>query len=294
MCKFVKFAINININMIQDIEKIIRTRKSIRTYNNIPIEPAVKEQVLDFLQANSVGIFGNKVDFYWIDGSSDKYKDIKLGTYGVISGTNSFITGKITDSDKNFEDFGFCLEKLILYCANLNIGTCWLGGTYSKSTFADSVELKDGEIIPAVTPIGYFANKKRTIDKIFRRFAGSDNRKPFDELFFSQSFSNLLSEKEKTAYGFFLEMIRLAPSASNKQPWRVILVDNVFHFYLKRTPNYNSKLLQSDLQRVDMGIAISHFELALSEKKVEQMWVVENPGLETEELTEYIASCKVS
>jgi nitroreductase len=279
--------------MIQDIENAIRTRKSIRTYNNIPIEPAVKQQLIEFMQANSVGLFGNKVDFYWVDGSLDEFKDIKLGTYGVISGTSSFIIGKITDSDKNFEDFGFCLEKLILYCAELNIGTCWLGGTYNKSSFADSVHLKEGEYIPAVTPVGYFGTKKRTIDKMFRRFAGSDNRKPFDELFFSHAFSLPLSEKDKSAYGFFLEMIRLAPSASNKQPWRIVLIDNVFHFYLKRTPNYNSKLLQSDLQRVDMGIAMSHFELALSEKKVEHSWSVQNPGLETKELTEYIASCKI-
>ena len=279
--------------MILDIENAIRTRKSIRTYNNIPIEPAVKKQLIEFMQANSVGLFGNKVDFYWIDGSLDEFKDIKLGTYGVISGTNSFIIGKINYSDKNFEDFGFCLEKLILFCAKQNIGTCWLGGTYNKSSFADSVHLKEDEIIPAVTPIGYFGTKKRTIDKMFRRFAGSDNRKAFDELFFSQIFNQSLTDKEKSTNGFFLEMIRLAPSASNKQPWRIVLIDNVFHFYLKSTPNYNSKLLESDLQRVDMGIAMAHFELALSEKKVEHSWLVQNPGLETEELIEYIASCKV-
>ena len=279
--------------MIQDIEKVIRTRQSIRTYNNIAIEPEKKQLIRNFMQANSVGLFGNKVEFYWIDGSSDEFKHIKLGTYGVISGTNSFISGKIADSDKNFEDFGFCMEKLVLYCAELNIGTCWLGGTYNKTAFADSLDLKAGEIIPAVTPIGYFGTKKRTIDKLFRRFAGSDNRKPFDELFFSQTFLQPLSENEKAAYSFFLEMVRLAPSASNKQPWRIILIDNVFHFYLKRTPNYNSKLLQSDLQRVDMGIAMAHFELALSEKQVSHDWEVNNPGLELEELTEYIASCRL-
>ena len=279
--------------MIKDIEKVIRVRKSIRTYNNTDIEPAVRQQVLDFMKAHSVGLFGNKVEFFWIDGNTDEFKDIKLGTYGVISGTKSFITGKITDSDKNFEDFGYCMEKMILYCAQLNIGTCWLGGTYNKTAFSASVDLKEGEIIPAVTPVGYFGTKKRTIDKLFRRMAGSDNRKPFDELFYSKSFKESLSEKEKEAWGFFLEMIRLAPSASNKQPWRVVLIDNVFHFYLKRTPNYNSKLLQSDLQRVDMGIGMAHFELALAEKLVKHTWVVENPCLEVEELTEYVASCRI-
>ncbi len=279
--------------MIQNIEKVIRVRKSIRTYNNIEIEPEKKQLIRNFMQANSVGLFGNKVEFYWIDGSSEEFKDLKLGTYGVISGTKSFITGKVSDSVKNFEDFGFCLEKLILFCTKLNVGTCWLGGTYNKSSFADSIHLKKGEFIPAVTPVGYFGTKKRSIDKMFRRFAGSDNRKPFDELFFSQTFFEKLSDEEKLKFGFILEMVRLAPSASNKQPWRVVKVNNIFHFYLKRTPNYNNKLLQSDLQRVDMGIAMSHFELALTEKKLKHVWIQNNPALDFNETTDYIASCEL-
>jgi len=119
--------------MIQDIEKVIRTRKSIRTFANMDIEPETKQIIIDFMQSNSVGVFGNKVDFYWIDGNSDELKDVKLGTYGVISGTKSFILGKVKDSEKNFEDFGYCLEKLILFCTELNIGTCWLGGIDSDA-----------------------------------------------------------------------------------------------------------------------------------------------------------------
>jgi len=60
--------------MIQDIEKVIRTRKSIRTFANMDIEPETKQIIIDFMQSNSVGVFGNKVDFYWIDGNSDELK----------------------------------------------------------------------------------------------------------------------------------------------------------------------------------------------------------------------------
>lgn len=123
--------------MQQNIEKLIRGRKSVRTYNSKIINPENKKLILDFIANNSVGLFGNKVHFYWIDANSDKYNNVKLGTYGVISGEKYFITGKISDSEKNFEDFGYCMEKLILYCAQLNLGTCWLGGTYKKTAFSD-------------------------------------------------------------------------------------------------------------------------------------------------------------
>ena len=279
--------------MIQDIEKVIRTRKSIRTYSNIDIEPETKQIIIDFMHSDTVGIFGNKVEFFWIDGASDEFKDVKLGTYGVISGTKCFIAGKVSNTEKNFEDFGYCMEKLILFCTQLNIGTCWLGGTYKKTAFSESVGLQEDEFIPAVTPVGYFGTNKTTIDKMFRRVAGSDKRKSFDELFFSETFSIQLSEKEKETYGYFLEMVRLAPSASNKQPWRVVVNEKVLHFFLKRTPNYNNKKLLSDLQRVDMGIAISHFELALNEKNILHRWVVSNPALDLDEMTEYTASCEI-
>ena len=279
--------------MIQNIEELIRTRKSIRTFTDSSIEPEIKQQIISYMHANNTGIFGNKVDFYWIDGNEGEYKNVKLGTYGIISGTKSFIAGKVKEGEKNYEDFGYCMEKVILYCTQLNVGTCWMGGTYKKTDFATAVDLKEDEILPAITPTGYFGEKKRTIDKLFRRMAGSEHRKPFDELFFSDSFSQSLTDKQQSTYGYFLEMVRLAPSASNKQPWRIVLIGNVFHFYLKRTPNYNNKVLQSDLQRVDMGICMSHFDLALSEKKVKHQWISANPGMATDEMTEYCAACEL-
>jgi len=280
--------------MLQDIEKLIRTRKSVRTYENKVIESEKKKLILDFMHQHSTGIFGNQVEFYWIDANSDEFKNVKLGTYGVISGTKYFITAKIKDSKQNFEDFGYCMEKLILYCTELNLGSCWLGGTYKKTAFSNAIDLRDNEIIPAVISVGYFGEKKSLIDKVFRYSAESDKRKPFDELFFSQTFSQKLSENEKEEYGLCLEMLRLAPSASNKQPWRVILKDKVFHFYLKRTPNYDKAIKHSDLQRVDMGIAMSHFELALTEKNISHKWTDVNIQMELDPQIEYIASCEIS
>jgi len=279
--------------MIENIEQVIRTRKSIRTYTNNLIEPEKKQLILEFINSNSVGIFGNEVEFFLIDANSDEFKNIKLGTYGVISGTKYFIAGKIKNSNLNFEDFGYCMEKLILYCTQLNFGTCWLGGTYKKTAFSAAIDLRDDEIIPAVSPVGCFDCNKTFVDKAFRYVVGADNRKPFDELFFSKSFNQKLTEQEKEKYGFYLEMVRLAPSASNKEPWRVVLIDHVFHFYLKRTPNYNKTISHSDLQRIDMGIGIAHFDLSLSEKKISHQWTIEPPTIELEDLVEYIASCEI-
>ena len=63
--------------MIQHIEELIRTRKSIRTFEGTAIEPEIKQQIISYMKTGNVGLFGNKVDFYWIDGSAGEYKDVK-------------------------------------------------------------------------------------------------------------------------------------------------------------------------------------------------------------------------
>ncbi|MGB4438289.1 MAG: nitroreductase family protein [Sedimentibacter sp.] len=61
------------------------------------------------------------------------------------------------------------------------------------------------------------------------------------------------SEKLGT-YGVPIEMVRLGPSASNKQPWRIIKDKNSYHFYLCRTKGYGS--VNFDVQKNDLGIAM--------------------------------------
>ena len=75
--------------------------------------------------------------------------------------------------------------------------------------------------------------------------------------------------------------MRLAPSASNKQPWRIVRrrKGEAWELRLQRTPGYGKgsltfRLLRlADLQRVDMGIAMCHFELAAREAGLPGRWV---------------------
>ncbi len=82
-----------------------------------------------------------------------------------------------------------------------------------------------------------------------------------EELFFDGAFDTPLTKEKAESLAIPLEMIRLAPSAVNKQPWRVVVVDNTVHFYLKRSKGF-SKEGKLDMQMIDMGIALCHFALA--------------------------------
>ncbi len=114
-----------------------------------------------------------------------------------------------------------------------------------------------------------------------------------EQLFFTDTFDSPLTSETAGAYAQPLEMVRWAPSASNKQPWRIVRIDNAWHFYLQRTKGYGkgtllfSILRLADLQRVDMGIAMCHFELTARALGLNGQWVIRDPRIEIPENTEY-------
>ncbi|MBN1498285.1 MAG: nitroreductase family protein [Spirochaetes bacterium] len=268
----------------RSIVDIIGERYANRTYQNKPLSREHRDMLDEYMAVPVKGPFGMTARFSLVaarEGDSSSLRD--LGTYGVIKNAAGFIVGAIQKTDHYLEDYGYLLERIVLYATGLGLGTCWLGGTFRKSGFARSISLEEGEAIPAVIAIGYAAEKPALLDSIMRFGAGSKHRKPWEELFFNGDFTRALGEVDAGAYRVPVEMVRRAPSASNKQPWRIVKENgrDDFHFILERTKNYyrNWKVVgMEDLQRVDMGIAMHHFDAAASELKLKGTWAAGAPG----------------
>ena len=270
------------------ITEIITNRTSVRNYKAEEISKELKDKLVNYI-SNVQGPFGEKV-YYKMIGKSNT-SDVageKIGTYGVIKGASYYIVGKVKKGKMDLEQFGYTLEKIILYATSLNLGTCWLGGTFKRSSFESIIDIKDDEILPAVTPIGYIEKKKRLLDSVMRLGAGSNNRKEWSELFFYKSFDNLLEKHESEDWSTALEMLRLAPSASNKQPWRIVKDSNKYHFFLRTSPGYSSAL-GYNIQRIDIGIAMCHFEMTMNELGVKGSWIMDSElSIELPQNTDYM------
>jgi nitroreductase len=280
----------------QPVTDLIKQRYSCRTYKDVPIEEAKRKKLADFIDTLETGPFGAPVRFKLVAATEEDRRALRgLGTYGTIRNPTGFILGTVGDGEKNLEDFGYRMEEVILFATSIELGTCWLGGFFTKSSFAKTMDIQKGWVMPCVAATGYIAEQRGLIDRLMRRGAGSARRKPWDELFFTGRFGVPLSKEAAGAYAEVIEMVRLAPSASNKQPWRVIKDGETWHFYLQRTPGYgkglSAQFMAADLQRVDMGIAMSHFEFTADELELEGAWTFQEPAIETpDERTEYVAS----
>jgi hypothetical protein len=207
---------------------------------------------------------------------------VKMGTYGMIKGASVFIGAETPNTAFALEALGYEFEQLILYLTTLRLGTCWLGGTFNRGEFKKAMGTSDDMLFPAVTPIGYF-EKKSLKETLVRGFVKADTRKPWETLFFDGCFQAPLTNAAAGAYAFPLEMVRLGPSASNKQPWRVVRAGDSYHFYEYKTPGYSSAF-NFDMQSLDMGIAACHFHLAAIEKGLNGAFIFGNvPEIECPE-----------
>lgn len=270
----------------------IRLRKSCRTYDSRTVEPETIILLQEYLASCSETPFGSALRFEIMDFKEMEPGELKkLTTYGVIRGARYFMAGAVEKHPMAMEDFGYGLEKAVLKATSLGLGTCILGGTFRRSGFAERMNLGYHELLPAVTPLGYPRDSRSLVDRMFRAVAASDRRKSRQELFFCGHGGTVLDDVRSGRFFTPLECVRLAPSASNKQPWRVIMGtdDGTFHFYLKRTPGYEKIARDIRLQNIDMGIAMCHFDLSAAELGCPGDWTVDDPGLDAAGL-EYVAS----
>jgi hypothetical protein len=276
---------------LTSITEIIQKRYSCRSYSADPVESSVLQRFQKIVSAPQKGPFGNSPRFVLISMDTVSRDDWKiLGTYGVIKNAHWYLAGMISPAPMATQDYGYCKEKLILKATELGLNTCWLGGTFAISAFGRAAGMHRNELLPTVTPIGYAARRRSLTERFMRGIAGSDGRRPWSDIFFKGGISIPLVPEETGAYREALENVRLAPSASNKQPWRIVYEQNrnTFLFYLSRAFGYRH-MRDVSLQEIDIGIAMCHFELTVQELGLAGSWC-QNDSAPQIKSWEYMAS----
>ncbi|MDK2866301.1 MAG: hypothetical protein PWP51_407 [Clostridiales bacterium] len=278
----------------------IKNRRSVRTFTTEALSQEHVAEIKQYLHHiyYEMGPFGNRVEFFYSRVSNNiTTKGEKIGTYGVVKNASAFIIAACKDSREHLIDLGYLFEKLIIFMQHLNIGSCWLGGTFKRNLFYEKFDVHTSKLIPAISPIGYAKPGQRLIESAMRKMAQSDTRLPWEMLFFQNDFDTPLSHEAAGVYDMVFEMVRRGPSASNKQPWRLVFDrdKNCVHFYLAHTPNYGNKL-NFDMQYLDIGIAMYHFEASVTELGHDLKWVLnEVPTIKVpDEQCEFIATACLS
>lgn len=259
----------------------MKTRKSVRTFDGRPLSGEDRERLERFL-LKAENPFHIPVRFVFLDKTENGLSS------PVLTGEQTYLAAKVDRIPHGEEALGYSLEWLVLYAWSLGIGTTWIGGTMDRAKFQRAADVGPGERMPIVTPLGYPGSRRSIKETLMRKGIRADSRKPISELFFQDKPGVPLTLAPGDPLEQALECVRWAPSAANKQPWRVIRQGNSFHFYLRHDKGYSSDEA-GDMQKVDMGIALCHFTLALDRFSFRLC----DPAIPGADELEYIATVEI-
>lgn len=269
-----------------NVKEVIKRRISNRTYEERSLTEEDKKKLLEF-NSTLTNPFGVEVKVQYI--SKEKgADDVQLGTYGTIKGAKDFLAITVKDQPYAMEAIGYQFENLVLYATDMGIGTVWLAGTFKRKDFINAIEIGEDDLFPCICPLGYPAQKQSFLEKITKASLGSKKRKDWDKLFFLEDFTKALTKADAGIYEDALEMLRLAPSATNSQPWAVVKEGNKFHFFCNYKNTLNDDVKK--IKHIDIGIALSHFHQTAMSKGLNGNLQVEDIGFSIPDNMHYVLS----
>jgi len=248
--------------LVEAMEK----RHSVRTYTSEEPSKEVLDKVKTYMdELNKEYVKAFRIELIKADEIG------KFGMYGVIRGARYYLSIACKEGENHKVTLGYALEKLVLYCTSIGLGTVWVAGTFQKSNFAKAMKLNIDEKLLLVIAFGYEAEKQSLVSKFMK--SGITKRKDFEEIFFDRNMETGLTKENAGIYADALRKVQIAPSAMNRQPWRIVKDGNNLHFYVTDMEGYNL---------VDLGIALAHFHLAVEAEGIEGEFLQVKPLCDTQ------------
>lgn len=238
-----------------DILAVMRRRVSTRSYTGRPVDRSLVGQLLQSIaMADQLTAVPPRVELISGVERTGRVLTFVVGSYGLLRNVPHLLAGVLpTENDVARVDLGYVLEQVVLEATRLGLGTCWVTGTYDPQSAGDAVDLAPGEVAAAVCALGRPSETRlgRFHSRTVQRLAGSRRRRPLTEIVFSERWGEAWApERADPALVSVLDHARIAPSATNRQPWRfIVMPDGVALALIRPKP-------------IDAGIVMAHVALA--------------------------------
>lgn len=217
--------------MLSNLFEMINKRKSIRKYDLTPLDNNTIYEIEAFIR-----------------GVEPLYKDIKT-EISIVSkeGVNVYLPVKsphyLVMTSENKEGYltnaGYMLQQIDLFLSSKGIGSCYVGMAQPAK------EVKKTFTLEYVIVLAF----GKPQEPLHRNSVSEFIRKPLTEI------------TDITGGAELLEPVRLAPSATNSQPWYLTGDHSVINLYCFKT-NFIKAIVYDKMNKIDMGIALCHLSLS--------------------------------
>lgn len=243
-------------------------RKSTRKYSNKRVKESLLEEVKNVCSQitylnKDLNIKAHVVDRgHLVQFLMGKNCKVKAPHYIIITSNNG---------EDYLQNIGFAMEEVVLKLTTLGLATCWLECNIKREDILEFVDLSDLELDnQGNDEIIEYEDKKEELNleqpysiiafgypegnaKLFRNDKDTDRKR------INHVCKKLNKDIEKIA-----ESVRWAPSMKNSQPWVLYNDSNMIHLYEEK-----QKKNLKDTNKISMGIALRHIDVACKELQLE-------------------------
>lgn len=257
-------------------------RRTIKNYSNKNISAPLMEEVKnicnDITYLNKeLKIKANVIERgHLIHFLMGKKCNIKAPHYIVVTSNKG---------EDYLQNIGFAMEKVVLHLTTLGLGTSWLECDIKKEDIIDierveKYELDYGSAIdkkneepeeeqeentnhnddeqPCILIAFGYPEKQEVL---FKSIDGRKDRKPLKKI----------SKKMDRKWIKVLNAVRVSPSVKNMQPWMFYSSKTAINLYEEK-PKKNLE----DMNKVSMGIALRHFDMACEKYNIPVEYIKSN------------------
>lgn len=222
---------------MNDLEAINK-RVSRRTYSKEELSCDKVNLIMELIQNLNRE---SKLTIAFLKDGSTCFEGLK--SYGMFKNVKSLILLK---GDKKlehlYEKCGYYGEKLVLELTKMNLGTCWVGGTYSKNT--NLLDVASNEELVCILVVGNIDEILTTKEKLIRKGSHFKQKKLSD--------IGVCDNEMPQWFINAIECVQKAPTALNSMKVKFILKDDLITVSVPNDYRF-------DL--VDLGICKVHFEV---------------------------------
>jgi nitroreductase len=227
--------------MPSELYEYIAKRKSVRKYEEEPLDKTALSEILEFAGKAA------RLD-----------KDIKTETHIIPrDSVTLFLPVKsphylmFTSEAKDgyLENAGFILQQIDLFLSSKGYGSCYVGMALPSG------EAKRAAKLEYVIVLAF----GRPAEPLYRTEISQFKRRDLSAIADASELLADMDSFDETAE--ILESVRLAPSATNSQPWFLITDKRRLDFFCEK-PSLIKAIGYRKMNRIDMGIALCHCAVA--------------------------------
>lgn len=233
---------------------LLKERHSVRSYSSEPLDDVVRNRLrseITYINSHEAGL-----NFQLCFNDDQPFKGFAR-SYGMFRNVNNYLAVVIDPTFPDaYERAGYFSEQFAIECVRGGLGSCFVGGTFSREHISARVEVY--EKVPYVMAFGIPETSKTTfMGKFTAKMAHRKVRTPRE--FFEGSDSEYqAAAKEFPWLITALEAVACSPSALNKQPVRLHVVERDGEKHIA------AKTVDPGKYAVELGIAKFNVATAVS------------------------------